>query len=76
MGPRKQAKDSRKVCERGVPGNFYLARHSYIYIYILNDLILQATNHKGRKVNPVFHPTSVLRRIFRFRAPLGISEDC
>ena len=34
MGPRKQAKDSRKVCERGVPGNFYLARHSYIYIYI------------------------------------------
>ena len=32
MGPRKQAKDSRKVCERGVPGNFYLARHSYIYI--------------------------------------------
>ena len=34
MGPRKQAKDSRKVCERGVPGNFYLARHSYIYNYI------------------------------------------
>ena len=28
MGPRKQAKDSCKVCERGVPGNFYLARHS------------------------------------------------
>ena len=30
LGPRKQAKDSRKSCERGVPGNFYLARHSYI----------------------------------------------
>ena len=28
MGPRKQAKDSRKICERGFPGNFYLARHS------------------------------------------------
>ena len=25
MGPRKEAKDSRKICERGVPGNFYLA---------------------------------------------------
>ena len=26
MGPRKEAKDSRKICERGVPGNFYLAQ--------------------------------------------------
>ena len=32
MGPRKQAKDSRKVCERGVPGNFYLARHSFVFL--------------------------------------------
>ena len=26
MGPRKQTKDSRKICKRGVPGNFYLAQ--------------------------------------------------
>ena len=32
LGPRKQAKDSRKSCERGVPGNFYLAQHSYINV--------------------------------------------
>ena len=31
MGPRKEAKDSRKICERGVPGNFYLAQPPYIY---------------------------------------------
>ena len=30
MGPRKEAKDSRKNCERGVPGNFYLAQPPYI----------------------------------------------
>ena len=29
MGPRKEAKDSRKICERGVPGNFYLAQPPY-----------------------------------------------
>ena len=33
MGPRKEAKDSRKICERGVPGNFYLAQPPYIYIW-------------------------------------------
>ena len=33
MGPRKEAKDSRKICERGVPENFYLAQPPYIYIY-------------------------------------------
>ena len=38
MGPRKQAKDSRKVCERGVPGNFYLARHSFIRVVLFLDL--------------------------------------
>ena len=32
MGPRKEAKDSRKICERGVPGNFDLAQPPYIYI--------------------------------------------
>ena len=34
MGPRKQAKDSRKICERGVPGNFYLAQHSFMFKFI------------------------------------------
>ena len=30
--PRKEAKDSRKICERGVPGNFYSAQPPYIII--------------------------------------------
>ena len=33
MGPRKEAKDSRKICERGGPGNFYLAQPPHIYIF-------------------------------------------
>ena len=36
MGPRKEAKDSRKICERGVPGNFYLAQPPCTYIYHKN----------------------------------------
>ena len=31
MGPRKEAKDLRKICERGVPGNFYLAQPPVSY---------------------------------------------
>ena len=37
MGPRKEAKDSRKICERGVLGNFYLAQppHNTIPSHLL-----------------------------------------
>ena len=65
MGPRKQAKDSRKICERGVPGNFYLAQHIYciyiIYIYktvtklsmmgISDDLTVNSGLEKGTHLN-------------------------
>ena len=59
MGPRKQAKDSRKVCERGVPGNFYLARHSYI-ICTANTLI-QSLRIDIPRLSP-FLPPELLRK--------------
>ena len=40
-----------------------LARQTKRQDCILNHHILQALNYKGLEVNPVFHPTCVLRRI-------------
>ena len=48
MGPRKEAKDSRKICERGVPGNFYLTQPPYTTLwlhYSLTLLFLYSSNY-------------------------------
>ena len=54
-----------------------LARQTKRQDCILNHHILQALNYKGLEVNPVFHPTCVLRRICILvsASPLGNSED-
>ena len=59
MGPRKEAKDSRKICERGVPGNFYFAQPPYtlctytLYIKSYSSPLFASSSHRNLSVE--FH---------------------